>query len=103
MFKRIHLSLSKFVARSVLVLFLSAIYLYAFPSPTLIYAGAVLLHAGLGLIAAVCLVFFCRRYMKNLSWTAKVGWLLLTVGALLGVVLIYLGTTRPMFRWLYLH
>lgn len=103
MFKRLGLNLSRFLAGAVVVLFLSAVYLYAFPSPTLVYAVAVLLHAGLGLIAAICLLRFCWRYLKDRSLTAKLGWILLTLGALLGVVLIYLGATRPMLKWLYIH
>ena len=103
MFKRMHLRLSTFLPGAAVVLFLSAAYLYAFPSPTLLYAAAVLLHAGLGLIATVCLVLFCLRWLKTQSFTAKVGWLLLTLGAIIGVALIYLGTTRPMLKWLYGH
>jgi Flp pilus assembly protein TadD len=96
-------SLPKFVAISAVILFVSAVYLYAFPAPTLLYAAAILLHAGLGLIAAVCLVFFCWRYLKARTLTAKIGWVLLTLGGLLGSALVYFGTTRPMFKWLYLH
>ena len=103
MLKRLHWRLPQFMASATIILFLSAIYLYAFPTPTLLYAGAVLLHAGLGLITAVCLLRFCWRYMNGLSITAKTGWVLLTLGALLGVALIYLGASRPMFTWLYLH
>ena len=35
---------------SVLVLALTAIYLYAFPTATIVYAAAVLLHTGLGVL-----------------------------------------------------
>jgi tetratricopeptide (TPR) repeat protein len=103
MFKRVGLNLPRFLTGAVVVLFLSAAYLYAFPSPTLTYAAAVLLHAGLGLIAAICLLRFCWRYLKACSVTSKVGWLLLTLGAFLGVALIYFGATRPMLKWLYVH
>src|SRR5215467_4169382 len=95
--------LPKFLPISVAVLFLTAVYLYAFPSPTLTYAAAILLHAGLGLIAAICLIVFCLRYVKGLSLLSKIGWLFVTLGALLGVALIYLGTTRPELKWLYIH
>jgi tetratricopeptide (TPR) repeat protein len=103
MFKKLGLNLPRFLTGAVVVLFLSAAYLYAFPSPTLTYAAAVLLHAGLGLIVAICLLRFCWRYLKACSVTSKVGWLLLTLGAFLGVALIYFGATRPMLKWLYLH
>src|SRR5579864_2677123 len=103
MFNKIHLSLRKFVIGAVLVLSLTAAYLYAFPAPTLTYAAAILLHAGLGLIAAVCLLLFCWRYLKGRPLVVKLGWLLVTMGAILGSALIYFGTTRPMLKWLYLH
>lgn len=103
MFKKIKLRLPRFVAFSTIVLFITAVYLYAFPSPTLTYAAAILLHAGLGLIAAVCLILFCLKYLKGLSLLARIGWLLITLGGLLGVALIYLGTTRPELKWLYVH
>src|SRR5438270_4398827 len=93
----------KFVVALVFVLALSAIYLYAFPAPTLFYAGMVLLHAGLGVIAALCLVRFLWRFLRQFSLTAKIGWLLFTVGAGLGVALIFTGTTRPEMKWLYMH
>lgn len=102
MFKKI-LNLRKFVVGAVIVLALTAAYLYAFPSPTLTYAAAILLHAGLGLIAAACLLLFCCRYLKGQPLMAKLGWLLMTMGALLGTALIYFGTTRPMLKWLYVH
>src|SRR5215468_449808 len=103
MFKKLKVPLPKFLTVSVAVLFLTATYLYGFPSPTLTYAGAILFHAGLGVVVALCLIRFCLKYLKGLSLTSKIGWLLITLGAALGVALVYLGTTRPMLKWLYLH
>ena len=39
-------------------LFLSAIYLYAFPQSNVFYAGIVLLHAFAGIVASVYLAIF---------------------------------------------
>ena len=93
----------KFVVALAFVLTLSAIYVYAFPSPTITYAGIVLLHAGAGLIAALCLLRFLWRFLRQLSFTAKIGWLLFTVAAGLGIALIFTGTTRAEMKWLYMH
>src|ERR1051326_4832950 len=93
----------KFVVALVFILAVSAIYLHAFPSPTITYAGIVLLHAGAGLIAALCLVRFLWRFLHQLSLIAKIGWLLFTVSAGLGVLLTFTGTTRPEMKWLNLH
>ena len=93
----------KFVTTLVFTLAVSAIYLYTFPSPTITYAGMVLLHAGGGLIAALCLIRFLWWFLRQLSLVAKIGWLLFTVSAGLGVVLIFIGTTRPEIKWLNMH
>ena len=37
----------------VLILTVSAVYLYAFPTATIIYGGGVLLHVGVGVLLAV--------------------------------------------------
>jgi tetratricopeptide (TPR) repeat protein len=87
----------------VVVLFLSAVWLYAFPAPTLPYAAMILLHAFGGLVALACLIWFCLRYLRETSWMARLGWIALTIGGLLGGALVKLGTTREHAKWLYLH
>ncbi|HZE24789.1 MAG TPA: hypothetical protein VE054_12380 [Blattabacteriaceae bacterium] len=103
MFKKIDVSLPKFVDISTAILSFTAAYLYVLPAPTLPYAAAILLHSGLGLIVAICLVPFFWRYVKQYPLMAKMGWLLIMLGAALGVALTYFGTTRPMLKWLYVH
>src|SRR5262249_6404877 len=90
----------KFVIALVFILALSAIYLYAFPSPTITYAGMVLLHAGAGLLAALCLIRFLWKFLRQLGLIARIGWLLFTVSAGLGILLTFTGTTRPEMKWL---
>jgi Flp pilus assembly protein TadD len=63
----------------------------------------VLLHAGAGLVAALCLVRFFWRFLRQFNPIAKLGWLLFTGGAGLGITLIFIGTMRPQMKWLYLH
>jgi len=84
-------------------LVISASYLYAFPQPNIFYAGVVLLHALAGVITAVLLVPVLYRLLRNGNIFAQTGWVLLFVGALLGIVLIKTGTPRTEWRWLYLH
>jgi tetratricopeptide (TPR) repeat protein len=87
----------------VLVLTLSAIYLYAFPSATIIYGGGVLLHAGVGVLLAVLLVPVLRAVFRARSAGEKVAWVLLAAGTLIGLVLIKIGTPNRFQTWLYLH
>ena len=93
----------KFVVALMVVLALSAVYLYAFPAPTIFYAGMVLLHVGAGAVAAICLLRFFWRFFRQFSLAAKIGWSLIAAGAVIGLALIYIGTTRPELKWLYLH
>ena len=85
------------------VLLLSAIYLYAFPQPNLLYAGVVLLHAGLGVAAALLLLLRIWRNFRSWSAMERTSWLLAFAGALLGLLLLYTGTSRPQWNWLYAH
>jgi Flp pilus assembly protein TadD len=88
---------------SVLILALTAIYLYAVPTATVPYAVIVLLHAGLGTLLAVGLVLFLFRGIAQEHWLARIGWLLMLVGGVLGVALIYLGTPLRLKAWLDTH
>ncbi len=81
----------------------SAGYLYAYPQANVFYAGVVLLHASAGLVASVWLALLLARLLRNGTVVARLGWAFLTGGAILGLVLIRIGTSRPEWNWLYLH
>ncbi len=87
----------------VIALFVSAVYLFAFPQANIVYAAVVLLHVILGLIATVLLIPFLWREFRRLSPASRFGWLALAVGGLIGFVLIYTGTPRSEWNLLYLH
>ena len=84
-------------------LFLSAIYLYAFPQANVFYAGVVLTHALAGVLASVYLAIFLFRVLRGASITARVGWILVAASAAIGLALLKLGTARSELNWLYLH
>ncbi|HJY85665.1 MAG TPA: tetratricopeptide repeat protein [Candidatus Acidoferrales bacterium] len=86
-----------------LVLFFSAVYLYAFPSATLFYAFLVLLHLAGGSLLAVMLLPLLFRGFRRLTFEARLGWALLAVGAALGVLLLILGTPKRLEPWLDAH
>ena len=87
----------------VLVLAVTAVYLYGFPTATLLYAGAVLLHAGVGMLLTLGLCVFLFHGIRKEGLLAAFGWLLVAAGAFLGVALIYLGTPHRLKAWLYAH
>jgi Flp pilus assembly protein TadD len=86
-----------------LFLIVSAAYLYAFPQPTLFYAGVVLLHACAGIVVALLLLLSFHRLVRQGSFYCRAGWSLLGTGAVIGLILIKIGTPRSEWKWLYLH
>jgi len=85
------------------LLVISAAYLYAFPQANIFYAVVVLVHALGGAIAALLMLPFLLRSLRNVAWLSRVGWLLLAAGAVSGLILIKTGTARAQWNWLYLH
>jgi Flp pilus assembly protein TadD len=85
------------------VLTISAAYLYGFPQPTVFYAAIVLLHAAAGVLAAAILLPKLIRLLREGSLVSRTGWLLLAVGAIVGLILIKTGTSRTEWNKLYLH
>src|SRR5271157_4968147 len=94
--------MKKLALLSLCALTLSAIYLNAWPAANLFYAAMVLFHVGLG-------VLFCVGGLRLLPYAirqpaiVKIGALVLTVGAVLGLTLIYTGASRPYTKLLLSH
>src|SRR5579863_6434799 len=82
---------------------ISAAYLYTFPQPNIFYAAVVLLHALAGALAAILLVAVLFRLLRTGTFASRAGWLLIAVGAVLGLILIKTGTARTEWNKLYLH
>ena len=87
----------------VLFLTLSAVYLYGFPQTNVEYAGVVLLHAVVGILATAWVVASLRGLLRDGSWLFATGWILFLVGAGLGLWLIHTGTVRSEWKWMYEH
>jgi len=81
----------------------SAAYLYTFPQPDVFYAGVVLLHALAGVFAALLLLLFLSRRLRSCNLASRLGWILLTAGALVGLILIKTGTPRSQWNLMYVH
>src|SRR5256885_724152 len=83
------------------ILFITAVYLFIFPSPTLPYIAAVLVHAAIGVLAVLFLV---PRLVSILSFKKLVensGWLAISAGGVVGIYLLYIGTSRSHWSWMY--
>src|SRR5205809_5181435 len=87
----------------VIILSVSALYLYVFPSPTLAYIGVVLLHAGIGILAAISLIPRLLHIFRQPKPSSDAAWLLIALGAGTGIVLLVTGTPRPHWNLMYTH
>ncbi|HWZ82494.1 MAG TPA: tetratricopeptide repeat protein [Terriglobales bacterium] len=87
----------------VFLLFGTALYLYPFPQANVFYPAIVLVHVFVGVIATILLVILFWPLLRAGNFVWKTGWLLLTAGAALGIVLIRTGTPHSEFRILYAH
>jgi len=88
---------------ALIVLIVSAAYLYSFPQPNLPYVAIVLLHTVVGGVAAVLLTMRLPRMLCTVSNCGGAGWLLIAAGSVVGLVLIKVGTPRSEWKWLYGH
>src|SRR5712692_7333242 len=91
--------------RGILIMFLffTGAYVYAFPSATVAYGAIVLLHLAAGVLLVWKLLPLLLRIFPGDSPAARLGWILLTTGAVVGLALIFTGTPRPLRPWLYAH
>ncbi|HUJ31660.1 MAG TPA: tetratricopeptide repeat protein [Candidatus Acidoferrum sp.] len=85
------------------ILFLTAAYLFAWPSANVPYFGAMLLHLAAGIVFVVGLAFFVRSILREASLTERIGWILLAIGGTLGIVLIFTGTPKTDWPLLFAH
>jgi len=96
-------TLQKLLRGLIFVLAASAAYLYPFPQANLLYPIVVLLHALGGVVATALLWLLLWRLLRRGNFVWKLGWLLLTLGGVLGLVLLRTGTPHSEFRLLYAH
>jgi Flp pilus assembly protein TadD len=96
-------SVKKWLSQSLVALTVSAVYLYGYPSATISYFILDLLHLAIGIVFTILLIFYAVRLPRNESPLARLGWLSLAGGALLGIVLIKIGTPLRLKPWLDAH
>src|SRR5215475_14484589 len=93
----------RWLFRGLVLLALSAAYLYGFPSATITYAAVDLLHVALGILVFVLLLISLVPIVWTGTALARIGWILLAAGTLLGIALIKIGTPHHLWNWLYAH
>ena len=96
-------SSKRWLSRFLIFLALTAVYLYGFPAATLTYVLVDLLHVAVGVLVFLLLLVFLVPLVWNGTVLARLGWILLAAGTLLGVALIKIGTPHHLWNWLYAH
>src|SRR6266403_3263147 len=89
--------------RILVLLAITSIYLYGFPAATLTYSAVLLFHLGAGLALTFLLVPYFVNCWREQKFANRLGWSLLAAGAILGIVLIKIGTPHRLKNWLYAH
>ena len=85
------------------ILFLTAAYIYAWPTASVPYFAAVIVHALGGVALVVLLVLALEKILVRAAPATKAGWFLIAFGGTLGVMLIFTGTRRTEWPLLYVH
>ena len=93
----------RWLSRILVALTVTAVYLYGYPSATISYFVVDLFHVAIGIVLTILLLFYVIRLLRHESPLARLGWISLAVGALLGIVLIKIGTPLRLKPWLYAH
>src|ERR1700730_6060327 len=96
-------SQKRWLSRSLIALVVSAAYLDCYPSATISFGIVVLFHVAAGIVFTVLLAFALIRLLRKEALLASFGWVLLVAGAILGIVLIKIGTPIRLKSWLYAH
>ncbi len=89
--------------RILVLLAITSIYLYGFPAATLTYSAVLLFHLGAGLALTFLLVPYFVNCWREQKFANRFGWSLLAAGAILGIVLVKIGTPHRLRMWLYAH
>src|SRR5467141_4003534 len=89
--------------RILVLLAVTSVYLYGFPSATLTYSGLLLFHLGAGLALTILMMPYFVNCWREQKFANRLGWSLLALGTILGIALIKIGTPHRLKNWLYAH
>src|ERR1700722_21014022 len=95
--------MKRLIHLSAAILFLTAAYVYAWPSANVPYFAAIVIHLVTGIIFLILLAFGLWPILRNSPVTSRMGWILLAFGGVLGIVLVFTGTRRAEWPLLYIH
>ncbi|MGC9292401.1 MAG: tetratricopeptide repeat protein [Acidobacteriaceae bacterium] len=82
---------------------LSALYLYAFPTASLLYETVVVFHLFFGACFLILALLGWLPLLRGRSLAEKLGWTVLFAGGVFGAVLLFTGASRREWPVLYTH
>jgi len=95
--------MKRFRSRLLTILFLTAAYIFVWPAANVPYFAAVLLHLVAGIVLVVVLALSLRSILAAASPAQRIGWPLLALGGVLGLILIFTGTRKSDWPLLFAH
>jgi tetratricopeptide (TPR) repeat protein len=95
--------LRRALSYSVVALAGTALVLYAWPTPTILYESIVALHIFLGVLFLVLALPSLVRLVRKGSASERIGWIVLLIGGVLGAAIIYTGARRQEYPIAYAH
>ncbi len=95
--------IKRWLSRTLVALTVSAVYLYGYPSATISYFVVDLFHIAIGIVLTILLILYVIRLLPREALLARLGWIALVAGAVLGIVLIKIGTPLRLKPWLHAH
>jgi Flp pilus assembly protein TadD len=85
------------------ILFLTAAYVYAWPSANVPYFAAIVFHLLSGIAFLILLTIGLLPILRNSPVASRIGWILLALGGVMGIILIFTGTRRAEWPLVYVH
>jgi tetratricopeptide (TPR) repeat protein len=86
-----------------IILALTALVLYAWPTPTIFYEGLLAVHLGLGALLLVLAIPVIGRLLREGSAGQRIGWAALLIGGVLGATILYTGARHSEWKIVYSH
>lgn len=95
--------LRKILGLLAFLLALTALILYAWPTPTIFYEGVLAAHLAMGALLLLLAIPMVVRLLRDGSWGQRIGWIVLLIGGVPGAAILYTGARHSEWRLIDSH
>lgn len=95
--------LRRILGSLVFLLALTALILYAWPTPTIFYETVLAAHLAMGALLLILAVPMIVRLLREGAWGQRIGWIVLLIGGLPGAAILYTGARHSEWRLIDSH